>query len=154
MYLCRRLGLCSLLFSPSSSSSSLLNSSRVRSRSPFFPPSSFLANPLPPPSPRADYLLTPRKLTLLSLALLLLSFNYITTRGISYVSHPRLVLIDDVLNYSGKGYESGRRGRPLVAKMSVKSVEAQTMAKSKGLAMQRKESSVLPLMGSGTAKQD
>ena len=59
------------------------------------------------------------------------------------------MVIDDVLNYSGKGFESGRRGRPVV-KAKIASLES--TAKSKSMA--RKESSVLPMLSGQTAKQD
>jgi hypothetical protein len=92
-----------------------------------------------------DYLISSRKFTLLALIVLAVSLNFIVGNGIDYVSHPKLVVIDDVLNYNGKGFESGRRGRP------VKLVSVEGAAKSRTA---RKESSVLPLLNSQTAKQD
>ena len=36
---------------------------------------------------------------------------YITAHGIDYVSWPRLNQLGQVINYSGKGFESARKGR-------------------------------------------
>lgn len=98
---------------------------------------------------RTDNIVSTRKLTLFSFILLGFSFNFITSRGINFVSHPRLVVIDDVLNYSGKGFESGRRGRPVKA---AKVTSLESVAKSKSMA--RKESVLPMLSGQTTAKQD
>lgn len=98
-----------------------------------------------------DYLGSTRKFTLFSMVLLAATFHFITTRGIDYVSHPKLNAIDDVLNYNGKGFESGRNGRPV--KMS-NPVSLEKEAQKREV---RKMSSVLPsLMSSNqaTAKQD
>ncbi|KAK4049589.1 Phosphoinositide phosphatase sac1 [Microbotryomycetes sp. JL201] len=99
-----------------------------------------------------DHILASKRFALLAVGILFLTFNFITNNGIYYVSHPKLVSIDDVLNYNGKGYESGRRGRPLrMAK--VKSVEGQTKKHTVA-------NSVLPMLSGGasgngsTAKQD
>ena len=46
-----------------------------------------------------DYLMSSQKALLASLAVFVLSLNFILTNGIDYVSHPRLVPLDDVINY-------------------------------------------------------
>ena len=38
-------------------------------------------------------------------------FLYVSTHGIDYVSWPRLNSLQEVISYSGKGFESGRHGR-------------------------------------------
>lgn len=38
-------------------------------------------------------------------------FYYITAHGVDYVAWPRLNQLGEVINYSGKGFESARRGR-------------------------------------------
>ncbi|KAK4047513.1 Phosphoinositide phosphatase sac1 [Microbotryomycetes sp. JL221] len=96
-----------------------------------------------------DHIIASKRFALLMIGALFITFNFITTNGIRYVSHPKLVSLDDVLEYNGKGFESGRRGRPMgVAK--VKSVERETKKHTV-------TNSVLPMLsgsGSSTAKQD
>ena len=98
-----------------------------------------------------------RKLSLASIVVLALTFNFITARGIDYVSRPKLVSLDDVLNYNGKGYESGRRGRPAVRTSAGKPVSLEKESQKRE--MGKRVSSVLPSLmssgnGSGQAKQD
>lgn len=56
---------------------------------------------------RAEYVASLKKLALFSIVLLAVSTHNILNNGIDYVVHPRLMKssLDDVLNYSGKGYE-------------------------------------------------
>ncbi len=54
-----------------------------------------------------------RTVNILAFVLVAVSFQFITANGISYVSWPRLKKLDEVIHYQGKGYESGRHGRPL-----------------------------------------
>lgn len=107
---------------------------------------------------RADYVASTRKLALASIVVLAVTFNFITARGIDYVSRPKLVSLDDVLNYNGKGYESGRRGRPAVKRSLAKPVSLEKEAQKREVAHHgRRAGSVLPnLMSSsqGPAKQD
>lgn len=49
--------------------------------------------------------MTSRKLLLLAFVLLVGAGRHILDNGIDYVSHPRLNALDEVLNYSGKGFE-------------------------------------------------
>lgn len=97
----------------------------------------------------SEYLISSRQFTLLAVVVFGVSTHYILTRGSDYVSKPKLVLLDDVFNYSGKGYESGRRGRPFPAVVKMVSVEGAVKSRQ----MQRKDSNVLPTSGVG-AKQD
>lgn len=121
-----------------------------------------------------EYVTTTRKLSLASIVLLAVTLNFITARGIDYVSRPKLVSLDDVLNYNGKGYESGRRGRPArrhhhQSASSPSLLQQQVgvgMGVSKPISLEkeaqkreaRKNSSVLPSLMSATqgpsAKQD
>ena len=50
-------------------------------------------------------MLTSRKLLILALILAIGAGRHILDNGIDYVSHPRLNALDEVLNYSGKGFE-------------------------------------------------
>jgi len=54
-----------------------------------------------------EYIASLRKLTLFSIVLLAVSMHSILNNGIDYVAQPRLMksALDEVLNYSGKGYE-------------------------------------------------
>ncbi|GAA5845498.1 hypothetical protein JCM11251_001656, partial [Rhodosporidiobolus azoricus] len=88
-----------------------------------------------------DYLASTRKLVLFALVISVVSFYSILENGIDFVAQPRLAraALDEVLNYSGKGYESGRRGRPVKKLVSVER-EAKTR--------QARKESVLPMMAS------
>lgn len=44
-------------------------------------------------------------------AVLIATTYYITAHGVDYVAWPRLQPLSDTINYTGKGYSSGRRGR-------------------------------------------
>ena len=92
-----------------------------------------------------DYLISTRKLTLASLMLGGVALNHILNNGVDYVAWPRLVVLDEVLAYSGKGYESGRRGRPVRAVS-----ETKRAAKKDG----SRKDSVLPILGQTTTKLD
>lgn len=47
----------------------------------------------------------------LDVLVLLGAMYYITAHGVDYVAWPRLQPLSDTINYAGKGYSSGRRGR-------------------------------------------
>lgn len=79
---------------------------------------STLADPLCFALP-ADLIPT-RTANLCAILLVVVSFQFITTNGIQYVSWPRLKKLDEVIHYSGKGYESGRKGRPALHKNKIK----------------------------------
>ncbi|KAI5478928.1 inositol/phosphatidylinositol phosphatase [Pseudohyphozyma bogoriensis] len=68
-----------------------------------------------------DYVISARKVLLLSIFLVCFGFAHVSANGIDYVSMPRLVVLDEVLAYNGKGYESGRKGRPIRAAKAGKS---------------------------------
>ena len=51
------------------------------------------------------YLPSSRKLILVSVLVAAVAFVFITNNGIDYVAWPRLVVLDDTLNYAGKGFE-------------------------------------------------
>lgn len=53
----------------------------------------------------SSYLLT------LSAGLAAVTFYSITERGVNFVAWPTLNRPDDVINYSGRGYSSGKKGR-------------------------------------------
>ncbi|GAA5877836.1 hypothetical protein JCM8547_002693, partial [Rhodosporidiobolus lusitaniae] len=86
-----------------------------------------------------DHLASTRKLVLFAAVVTAVSFWSILENGIDYVAQPRLAraALDEVLNYSGKGYESGRRGRPVKKLVSVER-EAKTR--------QARKESVLPML--------
>ncbi|GAA5898898.1 uncharacterized protein JCM6883_003464 [Sporobolomyces salmoneus] len=101
----------------------------------------------------SQYVASTRKLTLLSLILLGVATQTILNNGIDYVAQPKLMrnALDDVLNYSGKGYESGRRGRPLKNRQTNKErlVSVEQSAKHRQLKKERKES-ILPNFAAST----
>jgi len=67
-------------------------------------------------SPAAAYLVTVTATFLLfNLALFLGSGYYLVSHGVDYVAWPRLRPLTDTINYSGKGYFSGRHGRGFAA---------------------------------------
>ncbi|KDE05665.1 hypothetical protein MVLG_04036 [Microbotryum lychnidis-dioicae p1A1 Lamole] len=94
----------------------------------------FLA--LAAPTLVGEYLLSARQFTLLSLAVLLLAMNFVLNHGVEYVSYPKLVSLDDIVNYNGKGFESGRHGRPL---KKAQVVSAESAAKRGAASSLRKE---------------
>ncbi|GAA5922901.1 hypothetical protein JCM1841_003776 [Sporobolomyces salmonicolor] len=107
------------------------------------------------PDTLADYLAPTPKLSLLAVVLAALSTHSILTNGIDYVSQPRLMrsALDEVLGYEGKGYESGRRGRPV---RKAKMVSVEQAAKQRQMKKERKES-VLPMLSTpqqGATKMD
>lgn len=57
--------------------------------------------------PRLDYIASPTKVAVFSLVVAGFSMHSILTNGIDYVAQPRLTrkAFDEVLNYSGKGFE-------------------------------------------------
>lgn len=73
------------------------------------------------------------------------ALNHILNNGVDYVAWPRLVVLDEVLAYSGKGFESGRRGRP---------VRVLTEAKRGAKKDASRKDSVLPTLGQTTTKLD
>ncbi|GJN93420.1 hypothetical protein Rhopal_006475-T1 [Rhodotorula paludigena] len=109
-----------------------------------------------------DHLLPVRNLALGSVVLAALSSHTLSTHGIAYVNHPRLVrqALDDVLDYDGKGYESGRHGRPLRPKRAAanehKGGEKLVSVEGAARARQARKESVLPSMLSSpvVTKQD
>ncbi|GAA5995681.1 hypothetical protein JCM5350_006638 [Sporobolomyces pararoseus] len=105
------------------------------------------------------YVASVQKLVLFSLVLLAVSTHSILNNGIDYVAHPKLMKssLDQVLNYNGKGYESGRRGRPIKQRQTgerggggggVKLVSVEQSAKHRQLKKERKES-ILPNFATG-----
>lgn len=50
-----------------------------------------------------------------NLLLFLASGYYLVSHGVDYVAWPRLRPLTDTINYSGKGYFSGRHGRGFAA---------------------------------------
>lgn len=110
----------------------------------------------------ADHLLPVRNLALGSVVLAALSSHTLSTHGIAYVNHPRLVrqALDDVLDYDGKGYESGRHGRPLRPKRAAakehKGGEKLVSVEGAAKGRQARKESVLPSMLSSplVTKQD
>ncbi|GAA6005280.1 hypothetical protein JCM11491_002644 [Sporobolomyces phaffii] len=107
----------------------------------------------------SQYVASLKKLALFAIVLLAVATHSILNNGIDYVAHPRLMrsALDDVLNYSGNGYESGRRGRPLRShqqgsKSSSKLVSVEQSAKHRQLKKERKES-ILPMLSSSSASQ-
>ncbi|GAA5859366.1 hypothetical protein JCM5353_004677 [Sporobolomyces roseus] len=118
------------------------------------------------PSFMSQYIASLRKLTLFSIVLLAVSMHSILNNGIDYVAQPRLMksALDEVLNYSGKGYESGRKGRPLKKKTGGSNqtssghshlVSVEQSAKQRQFKKERKES-ILPMLSTsqGTTKLD
>ncbi|BGP02525.1 Phosphatidylinositol-3-phosphatase SAC1 [Rhodotorula toruloides] len=95
-----------------------------------------------------DYVASSRKVAIVSLALVAFAFNSILVNGIDYVSQPRLArqALDDILGYTGKGYESGRRGRPVKKKL----VSVESSAKNR----QARKESLLPSLSSPQIKQE
>ncbi|GAA6058247.1 hypothetical protein JCM3770_006075, partial [Rhodotorula araucariae] len=97
----------------------------------------------------AEYVTSPSRVSLFAVALGAAALHSIAQNGIDFVAQPRLArqALDEVLGYDGKGFESGRRGRPLKKKaLSVEATAKRTQA--------RKES-VLPLLASPQmTKQD
>lgn len=51
------------------------------------------------------YFIPTPKFLLIALILLVFAGRHILNNGIDYVSHPRLNVLDEVLNYTGKGFE-------------------------------------------------
>ncbi|GAA5949454.1 hypothetical protein JCM3765_002666 [Sporobolomyces pararoseus] len=103
----------------------------------------------------SQYVASLQKLVLFSLVLLAVSIHSILNNGIDYVAHPKLMKssLDQVLNYNGKGYESGRRGRPIKQRQGgggggVKLVSVEQSAKHRQLKKERKES-ILPNFATG-----
>ncbi|GAA6061613.1 hypothetical protein JCM10212_000955 [Sporobolomyces blumeae] len=92
----------------------------------------------------SDYVASLQKLAFFCVILAAVSLHSILTNGIDYVSQPKLMrdAFDEVLNYSGKGFESGRRGRPV---RKVKMVSVEQAAKQRQLKKERKES-ILPML--------
>ncbi|BGP34362.1 Phosphoinositide phosphatase sac1 [Rhodotorula toruloides] len=95
-----------------------------------------------------DYVASSRKVAIVSLALVAFALNSILVNGIDYVSQPRLArqALDDILGYTGKGYESGRRGRPVKTKL----VSVESSAKNR----QARKESLLPSLSSPQIKQE
>ncbi|BGP26710.1 Phosphoinositide phosphatase sac1 [Rhodotorula toruloides] len=95
-----------------------------------------------------DHIASPRKVAIVSLALVAFAFNSILVNGIDYVSQPRLArqALDDILGYTGKGYESGRHGRPVKKKL----VSVESSAKNR----QARKESLLPSLSSPQIKQE
>lgn len=52
-----------------------------------------------------------RKFAVLDLLTFTASGYYLIAHGVDYVAWPRLSPLTDTINYSGKGYFSGKRGR-------------------------------------------
>lgn len=123
-----------------------------------------------------DYVASPTKVVVFSFVVAGFSMHSILTNGIDYVAHPRLSrkAFDEVLNYSGKGFEcvracsdrfscvssaqliesistnfrSGRHGRPVKKKLvSVEHAAKVRQAK-------REPSSLLPSLASPQIKQE
>ncbi|GAA5985256.1 hypothetical protein JCM10908_002588 [Rhodotorula pacifica] len=97
-----------------------------------------------------DYVASPSKVALFSLVVAGFSMHSILTNGIDYIAQPRLTrkAFDEVLNYSGKGFESGRHGRPIKKKMvSVEHAAKVRQAK-------REPSSLLPSLATPQIKQE
>ncbi|GAA5975561.1 hypothetical protein JCM11641_003534 [Rhodosporidiobolus odoratus] len=94
------------------------------------------------PSLVNDFLASTRKLVLLAVLVSAVSLYSILQNGIDYVAQPRLAraALNEVLNYSGKGYESGRRGRPIK-----KLVSLEQFAKAR----QSRKESILPMLSTG-----
>ncbi|BGP50703.1 Phosphoinositide phosphatase sac1 [Rhodotorula kratochvilovae] len=96
-----------------------------------------------------DYIASPTRVSLFALALGAAALHSIAQNGIDYVAQPRLArkTLEEVLGYEGKGFESGRHGRPLKKKLlSVEATAKRTQA--------RKES-VLPMLATPQmTKQD
>ncbi|GAA6022266.1 hypothetical protein JCM8202_001999 [Rhodotorula sphaerocarpa] len=93
-----------------------------------------------------DYIASPTKVVIFSFVVAGFSAHSILTNGIDYVAHPRLSrkAFDEVVNYSGKGFESGRHGRPIKKKMvSVEHAAKVRQAK-------REPSSLLPSLASAS----
>lgn len=61
-----------------------------------------------------DYIASPTKVALFSLVVAGFSVHSILVNGIDYVAQPRLTrkAFDEVLNYSGKGFECVRSSPP------------------------------------------
>ncbi|GAA6022279.1 hypothetical protein JCM10207_008913 [Rhodosporidiobolus poonsookiae] len=93
----------------------------------------------------ADYVASTRKLALFALVVSAFSLYSILENGIDYVAQPRLAraALDEVLNYSGKGFESGRRGRPIKKLVSIER-EAKTR--------QSRKESVLPMLSTAPSQ--
>lgn len=89
----------------------------------------------------AAYMYASRRLVLAGAIMTAGILLYIVNNGVDYVAWPRLNRLDDVISYSGKGVESGRRGRP------VRLVNVESAARSPTATAMLKES-VLP---SGTS---
>ncbi|KAM0750547.1 hypothetical protein T439DRAFT_325617 [Meredithblackwellia eburnea MCA 4105] len=105
-----------------------------------------------------DYIMSTRKFIVLALILGGVALNHIVTNGVDYVSWPRLVVLDEVLAYNGKGYESGRRGRPVkVIKVGhhakkasgVVNLGASLGAATSATAKKERKDSVLPILSQG-----
>lgn len=58
-----------------------------------------------------DYISSSFTVLVLDVVVLVAAFYYITAHGVDYVAWPRLQPLSDTINYSGKGFSSGRRGR-------------------------------------------
>ncbi|GAA5862472.1 hypothetical protein JCM3774_002529 [Rhodotorula dairenensis] len=99
-----------------------------------------------------DYIASPTKVALFSLVVASFSMHSILMNGIDYVAQPRLTrkAFDEVLNYSGKGFESGRHGRPLKKKAKMVSVEHAAKVRQ----AKREPSSLLPSLASPQIKQE
>ncbi|GAA5941368.1 uncharacterized protein JCM15063_006076 [Sporobolomyces koalae] len=109
----------------------------------------------------SEYVASLKKLAVFSIVLLAVATHSILNNGIDYVAQPRLMksALDEVLDYSGKGYESGRRGRPLKKKTSAGAsgnssylVSVEQSAKQRQLRKERKES-ILPMLSSSSNSQ-
>ncbi|BGP13525.1 hypothetical protein JCM10213_005361 [Rhodosporidiobolus nylandii] len=93
----------------------------------------------------ANYLASRSRLLLFSVLVLLASAYSILENGIDYVAQPRLVrdTLEEVLGYEGKGFESGRRGRPLRQKKASPSAKLVSVEREAKTRQARKES-ILP----------
>ncbi|KWU45084.1 hypothetical protein RHOSPDRAFT_33333 [Rhodotorula sp. JG-1b] len=100
-----------------------------------------------------DYIASPTKVAVFSLVVAGFSMHSILTNGIDYVAQPRLTrkAFDEVLNYSGKGFESGRHGRP-IRKTKPKMVSVEHAAKVRQA--KREPSSLLPSLATPQIKQE
>lgn len=104
-----------------------------------------------------NYFISIRKVLLLAFVIAVGSLIHIMANGIDYVAWPKLVVLDEILAYNGKGYESGRRGRPFkYSSSSVGGEAGPTLLETKKtpvvLKKERKDS-VLPTSNS-TTKRD
>ncbi|TKA51852.1 hypothetical protein B0A53_05204 [Rhodotorula sp. CCFEE 5036] len=100
-----------------------------------------------------DYIASPTKVAVFSLVVAGFSMHSILTNGIDYVAQPRLTrkAFDEVLNYSGKGFESGRHGRP-IRQTKPKMISVEHAAKVRQA--KREPSSLLPSLATPQIKQE